>query len=104
MKLEIKNTAVSKPSLKIAKKTTKKTPHEDSSIAPSVFPSSSFLSLTCFDSQKITYQIRIAVKYKKIASKSAAVESLPREFLAINTKYPTRALATIAAATPAHNL
>ena len=47
-KLEIKNTAVSKPSLKIAKKTTKNTPQEDSSIAFKVFPSSSFLSLTCF--------------------------------------------------------
>ena len=61
-KLEIKKTAVSNPSLKIAKKTTRNTPHEDNLIAFKVLPSSSFLSLTCLESQKITYQIKMAVK------------------------------------------
>ena len=81
-KLEIRNTAVSKPSRRIAKKTTKNTPHEESFTASRVFSSRAALSLTFFDSQKITYQISMAVRYKNIASNSAAVESLPMELLA----------------------
>ena len=42
------------------------------------FPSSSFLSLTCFESQKTTYQIKPAVIYINIASKSAIDELLPK--------------------------
>ena len=42
-KLEIKKTAVSKPSLRIAKNTTKKTPQDESWIAFRVFP----LTLSC---------------------------------------------------------
>mgnify|MGYP001570594453 CR=1 FL=1 len=61
-KLEIRKTAVSKPSLRIAKNTTKKTPHDESLIAFKVLPSSSFLSLTCLDSQNMTYHIKKAVK------------------------------------------
>ena len=102
-RLEIKKTAVSKPSLRIAKNTTKKTPQEDSLIASRVFVSSSFLFETFLESQKITYQIKIAVMYKNIPSKRAFVESLPREFLASITKYPTIMLAATAAPTPSHN-
>jgi hypothetical protein len=70
-KLEIKKMAVSKPSRKIAKNTTKNMPHEEISIAFKACPSRTFLSLTFLDSQKITYQIKNAVKYKKTASNKA---------------------------------
>ena len=70
-KLEIRKIAVSNPSRKIAKNTTKKMPHEESSMAFRACPSKTFLSLTFFDSQKITYQIKKAVKYKKTASNKA---------------------------------
>ena len=70
-KLEIKKMAVSKPSLKIAKNTTKNIPQEDNSIALSAWPSRTFLSLTFFESQKMTYQIKNAVKYKNTASNKA---------------------------------
>ena len=99
-KLEIKNTAVSNPSLRIAKKTTKKTPHDESLIALKVLPSSSFLSPTCLDSQNITYHIKNAVRYKNVPSNRAAVESFPKESLAIRTRYPTIILATMAAKHP----
>ena len=81
-KLDIRNMAVSKPSRKIAKNTTKNIPHEDNSIAFRACPSKTFLSLTFLDNQKITYQIKKAVRYKKIASNKAWVESFPSEFLA----------------------
>ena len=70
-KLEIKKTAVSNPSRKIAKKTTKNIPQEEISIAFRAWPSNTFLSLTFLESQKITYQIKNAVRYRKIASNKA---------------------------------
>ena len=103
-KLEIKKIAVSKPSRKIAKKTTKNMPHEDSSIAFKAWPSKTFLSLTFLDNQKITYQMRKAVKYKKMASNRAWVESFPRVFLAFMTIKPTAILAKIEAKTPYQSL
>ena len=102
-RLEIRKIAVSKPSLRIAKNITKKTPHDDNLIASRVLVSSSFLFETFLESQKITYQIRIAVIYKNMPSKRAFVESFPSEFFASITKYPTIILAAMAAPTPSHS-
>ena len=59
---------VSKPSLKIEKKTTQKTPQDDIFSAVSVFDSKSFRSDTCFDNQNTTYQINPAAAYINNAS------------------------------------
>ena len=99
-KLEIKKIAVSKPSRKIAKNTTKNIPHEDISMALRAWPSNTSLSLTFLDNQKITYHIKNAVKYKKTASNKACVELFPHAFLACITKNPTKILTKIEAKTP----
>ena len=103
-KLDIRNTTVSKPSLKIAKNTTKNTPHAEISIALTVWSSSAFLSLTFFDNQNTTYQIKNAVKYKKIDSNSALTESLPKESFAFITRYATKILAKIDVKMPYQSL
>ena len=102
-KLPIKNIAVSNPSLRIAKNTTRKTPHPDAFIAFLVSFSNPVLSLTCLDSQKITYQRRPAVIYINTPSKRAVYDSFPIDSFILFRAIATKILAMIAAATPAHS-
>ncbi len=80
-KLPIRNIAVSKPSLKIAKNMMRKIPQPALSTAWLASSFKAAVAPTCFESQKITYQIRPAVAIMATPSKSASIDALPIELL-----------------------
>ena len=95
-KLPLRKITVSNPSRKIAKKTIRNTPQPPPVVV--IFTSAASLAVcpSCFDSQKITYQIRAAVINIEVASKRASMEVLPIEVLMRTNTSATNMLATIA--------
>ena len=95
--------AVSNPSLRMAKKTRKKTPNPAVFKALEVWPSKISLSLTFFDNQKITYQSNPAVIYINVASTNFSIDALPIDsFIWVKDK-ATKRLANIEAPTAYHS-